>query len=67
MERNRLIVWWSKNKKLLGAFNSVEEASQKTGINQISIFRNLEGITNDCPNGTRFTWEVLASDLRKKK
>ena len=67
MKEDRLIVHFSTDGKILGAYTSMKEAAEKTGINIGYIGRNLTGTLNDCPDGTKFRFEVKATDLRKKK
>jgi len=64
--RSRLICWWKGN-KLKGAFSSIEEASKTSGIKENIIRRNLDGAIVDCPDGSKFAWEILAIDYRKGK
>jgi len=62
---DRLIVWYSKDGAVLDVFPNVETAVRKTGIHKNIITRNLRGWMNDAPDGTKFRYEVKASDLRK--
>jgi len=64
---DKLIVWYSRKGEVLAVFPDLETAVRETGINKNIIFRNLKGWMNDCPNGTRFRYEIKAGDLRRKK
>lgn len=65
--RNRLIVWYDQNNKILGAFGTPEEAAEKTGIKKSEIERCLIGTLSRTKNNWHFGYEVLASDYRRKK
>lgn len=64
-KEDRLIVHYSRDNKVIAVYNSADEASLATGIQKGFIIRNLKGLMNDCPDRTKFRYEVKASDLRK--
>ena len=63
---DRLIVWYNKHGKIIGAFGDIATAAKESGIHPNIIWRNLHGVLNDTPDGGKFRYEVKASDLRKK-
>lgn len=66
--RKRLIVMSDSKGVVLDAFGSVEEASEKTGIDKGSIERCLVGTQSSVGRPARkFFWEVLAEDYRDSK
>ena len=64
--KDRLIVWYNKADSIITAFTDIETAAAVTGIHKNIIWRNLQGLMNDAPGGTKFRYEVKASDLRKR-
>ena len=67
-ERKRLIVMSDSNGAILDAFGSIEEASEKTGINKGTIMRCLNGTQSSVGRPARkFFWEVLAGDYRRSE
>lgn len=62
---NRLIVWYDGNDRVLGAFNSVIDASSKTGVPSLIINKSLRGTYSRTKEGWRFAYEIKASDLHK--
>lgn len=66
--RKRLIVMSDSNGAILDAFGSIEEASEKTGINKGAIMRCLNGTQSSVGRPARkFFWEVLAGDFRRSE
>lgn len=66
--RKRLIVMSDSKGAILDAFGSIEEASEKTGINKGAIMRCLNGTQSSVGRPARkFFWEVLAGDFRDSK
>lgn len=67
-ERKRLIVMSDSRGAILDAFGSIEEASEKTGINKGAIMRCLNGTQSSVGRPARkFYYEILAGDFRKSK
>ena len=66
--RKRLIVMSDSKGAILDAFGSIEEASEKTGINKGAIMRCLNGTQSSVGRPARkFYYETLAGDFRKSK
>lgn len=63
---DKLIVWYGRKGEVLAVFPDIPTAVKETHIHKNVIFRNLQGWMNDCADGTKFRYEVKASDLRKK-
>ena len=67
MKEDRLIIHYSRDNKILAVYNTVNEAVFDTGIERGFIISNLTRGMHDCPDGTKFRYEVKATDLRKKR
>ena len=60
---DKLICWFHRNGKLLGAYGDIETAAKESGVNKVIIWRNLIGALNDCPDGSKFRYEITAKEL----
>ena len=65
-EKNKRIVWASiKTGKILGVFNTPEEASAASRIALRQIKHNLNGDISNTEWGYRFFYETTAGELRQ--
>ena len=65
-KKNRLIIHYSRDNKIINIYNTIDGAAAATGIRKGFIISNLNGMMNDCADGTKFRYEVKATDLRKQ-
>ena len=66
LERNKRIVWASvKTGKVLGVFNTPEEASATSRIALRQIKHNLNGDISSTEWGYKFFYETTAGELRQ--
>lgn len=63
----RRVVQFNRQGKAIALYNSLEEASRRTGYDKSNIAKSILGIGNKYIFNTYFQWEVTNQELRAKK